>query len=63
VAENLVQYGLGLRSTNGMGASAVALDLLVLAGIIVVSKSTYRWIERPFRDGVKARLAPAPPAS
>ena len=64
VAENLVQYGLGLRSTNGMGASAVPLDLLVLAGIIVVSKSTYRWSEAiPRRRQNSPRARPRQRAS
>lgn len=58
IAENFAQYALGMDVSRGIGLLAIAIDAAVLAGIIVVSRATYRWIEKPFRDRINARLAP-----
>jgi peptidoglycan/LPS O-acetylase OafA/YrhL len=57
VAGNVVHHVLGFDLEGGIGPLAIALDVVVLAVCIGLSRCTYEWIEKPFRGRAKARLA------
>jgi peptidoglycan/LPS O-acetylase OafA/YrhL len=57
VAGNLVEYGLDLDVSQGIGPIAIVFNAVVMAAVILASGFSYRWIEKPLRDGVKLRVA------
>lgn len=62
VAGNVVHHVLGYDLEGGIGPLAIALDMVVLAVVIGLSRCTYEWIEKPFRGRAKARLRQSQPA-
>jgi peptidoglycan/LPS O-acetylase OafA/YrhL len=60
VAGDLAEHVFGLKLHVGIGPIAILLNALVIAFVIAFSRYTYEWIEKPFRERVKARLAAGP---
>jgi peptidoglycan/LPS O-acetylase OafA/YrhL len=57
LAGDVAEYVLGMKLQLGIGPVAILLNALVLAFVIALSRYTYEWIEEPFRERVKARVA------
>jgi peptidoglycan/LPS O-acetylase OafA/YrhL len=57
VAGDVAEYVLGMKLQPGIGPIAILLNALVIAFVIALSRYTYEWIEEPFRERVKARVA------
>lgn len=57
VAGDVAQFVLGVDLSTGIGPRAILFNAIVLGVVILLSRYTYEWIEKPFRAYAKARLA------